>query len=487
MKRAALGVFVLLGVGCGLPPEPLGPGETCAAAQDLAPGQLGIAHVSVDTRGLPPGHLMAALCDVALVAPEAFVRVVTPGRAGTQVSMWISTGGPGTAVDFATELAVVEGCPPDPEAELRCGSPIPGSRHASLSMVRPAGETFWVGVSASSYAEFEEPPLPLSGVADVTIESREVHAPSLESATVSLDDLGWLRVRVRGEDVDADVSGVEVLFVDTAGVPLPELPELAPRPYYAEFSLDASGSRRFDTSASGAVETVATRGAWALVRLNDELGLKSAPLRVFVDTPRRVGIGEACDERTTVCDPEHECTGTCGPTLARRLACETALASPRTLEAPVGSARSVTEAIQQPLDSEGRFTASCSEARDNPEALLVVDVPMGVRADLVVESEAVPRGSAAIYRRAVCVEPTSEDACAAGDSFDSARLVVEDVSPGLHHLFIDLSGMTWPAPTGVSSVIGLRPLLDPGEACDPEEIENRCAGARCDVSLSRCP
>ncbi len=483
MRRLGLALALL---GCGLPPDPGGPPEACDPARELAPGQLGVARFDLDTRGGPPGGILARECGTSARGPEGYVRVIVPGPVGAHVALSITADSPGTDADFYAAVAVLDGCPPEAAEDVTCGAGRMGSFRETVEVVRRAGDAIWVGVGASFFAEGMIPEVPLAGRVELVVESREVHAPVLASARVRVDDRGGLWLDVAGEDADVDVARIEVRFEDEAGVPYPQAVELPPTPWFHEVRLlPPPSTRRFDARVQRDLDPVA--GPRAAVRLVDAIGLASGALRVDAERVRRVGLGDACADPATVCEPELACAaGACAPTFDRELACEAAARDPIALAAPSADRRSVSEATVRALGDTSLFAGSCGGA-DEPEAIYVVEVPSGVRADLVVEARALPRGTAAIHRRASCADPESELDCVVGEIVGPATLVVPEVEAGAHALVVDLAGSASPPPTETSATFALRAILAPGAACDPEETENRCEAARCDASTSRCP
>jgi hypothetical protein len=484
-SHAALGVVcpaLFAAAGCTLllpyPPPP----NSCDAPLDVVGIEGSPTVIDFDTRfgtGSAP-----VFCGSAMVRPPQFIIAYTvPGEGPRDLSL--STVNDETPRTFDTLLLVRRGaCRAESDVNDACFDDGADGDHRSAGhYLAQGGETVTIIVTGYALAD--------RGTGRLVIESRATHPPHLEAASVwSLPDTSLL-VSITGSDEDGDLTQAQLTLHASDGTLLDVNGDGAADP--ATDTLSASlvppPTSTGTTTASGRVPTilhVLPSGALARVQALDALGNASAEIIEVTSVAAEIaGSGEACGG-VRICDDGLECaSGTCGVASAWARAC--AMARPVTLEVGtpldlIGSIPPLTSAIT---------TFECMTHSNGPEDVLAVSLPAG-RFDLLASTNApgTAQTDTVLYALARCDDPVSFLGCnddvlsGGGTTFTSAITILE--APAALAIVVDTYA-TGPTAQPYELTLTLRPVLDPGAACDWMEERDRCASGHCDASSNVCP
>lgn len=201
------------------------------------------------------------------------------------------------------------------------------------------------------------------------------------------------------------------------------------------------------------------------VRVFDETYQLSAPLTVPIGS-RPIGPGQMCvSVPLAECAGELACTGgVCAVGSAAMSACGEARALPIT--GGVGTAMGS-------LPAGGVFESSCG-AGSSREDLHRITVPGDRRYDVLATTDRPGTGASVdtvLYLRQQCELPTTELACD-DDGASSGHSSIEalELMSGDYVLFVEAS----PPASSYQLEVRLRAVREPGEACDPAGVVDRC-------------
>ena len=468
---------------------------SCDEPQIVTPTEGLTTSVVFDTRTARDGELALGTCGGGTTAPQAVVAIQVPGTGPHTVS--VSSVNVGTDTLFDTVLLMRRGtCDATPEdgAEACFDDDLP-ERRASGSLRAQGGETVYAIITGYEGVETHVD----RGPVQLDIVARPNAAPTIEGAAVLVTD-GAVVVDVTGGDADADVASVQITFHGPAG----ELVDLdgdgertAADVLSGGFDRPVSGALRFTERATLAVSSSAAlaSASEAWVRLVDASG---TPSEADTVTPVLVGAivgnGEACDA-THVCGAELTCPGgMCVPSAERVGVCSAA--APIELQRPTATTTS-TSVMGVLMTGTGLFGGPCGATIGREDVYRAV-IPEG-RFDLVATTDVDGTGVAVdtvLYVRRVCTDPATtppEEGVGCSDDLEAgslrSRLEWRDVPPGELFFFVeDWGGVPVDEMTSRYELrVSLRPVIASGEACDPDEVIDRCEGEPCPVAARRCP
>ena len=212
----------------------------------------------------------------------------------------------------------------------------------------------------------------------------------------------------------------------------------------------------------------------------------STELRVDIEEAPLVGVGGVCDT-THLCSMGLVCTaGICAVTPAVVAAC--AAAADLTIPPPttVSSNVRVTGTITA---GTGTFTGTCGMTPGR-ERIWRLTVPPGhfdARLTTDVAGTAMATDTV-LYVRAACEDPATELPMGCSDDIMAmtnvhSAVAIRDIAEGTYYVFVEIYGGRAAAYALSATLI---PVLDPGVACDPAGLTNRCATGACGAGAV-CP
>jgi hypothetical protein len=476
--KAPLALLAALGCTAGpaLPDaERFEPQPSCADPVALAEDEV----LSLDTSAGPEGFL-----DVSCTthrAPQAVA--VYEVEADGPTTLYLSAQTEVTPSNFETVIAVRRGSCDARESEV--------CLYGSGTLEVTPGERLYVIVTGDEPEdeEIDRGPVGLiateldSGGGIPIVSSAQVHVVPLEEPGYYL-----LVVDIAGMDPDANTVGGVVWLYGARGELLLPSPE---ERFGLEFSPSLfPGITTFSGRLTVTVFGLPEQPREARVALFDEDEQVGPAFGVAVEVGTFVGAGQSCGG-TELCGAELECTaGTCEASNALVDACERAMriAVP-TPETTTTSARGTLDLDD---DAPDLFLSECEsmiERHPNGEVLFSVEVPAGAPVDLIarIDEEMTTDQSYLLWIRNPCEERRATDVwCSEGEGFDPPSVTIQTAPPGTYTVFVsaDAFGLDEPARVTVQAL--LRPVLAAGSACDPEEVENRCADLPCSAQ-GVCP
>lgn len=464
--------------------------SVCASVREVTL-TLGENTITGDTTGRGMDLGLTCNSNGETAAPQEAVELTVPGDAGTTYTLELSLANPGTAITYDTQLEVRPSCASDANAICNDDINYPDEPRSRLVVPVPGG-TVLTAIVSGYQAMF-------AGAWEMTATVAEAHPPTLTGFEATIIDDAELRVRVMGADEDGDAVAVILEMLDAAGtaIAIDNDGDVA-TPDVSEFTFgfleDLAGMTTFtgNVTVGGLDEFPELADATQLrIRVLDEAGQESAPpMTDDIADGTFVALGDDCDEAATFCPDGLSCDAmVCAVPADVVAACEDA--APIELEAPTATTPSSQTFDAVVEMSEGLLIAPCQAATPGDEDFFTLTVPAGDH-DLIVTTAGTRtgEGDTVLYLMTTCgdVSNIPEEWC--GDDVDTAGMdyssiiTIENIAAGDYSLVVEAYGAPKAiVPVGVTAT--LRAVLESGEACDMEGVDNRCAGEPC--AAGTCP
>jgi len=424
-------------------------------------------------------------------ARQEVIEYTVPGSGS--VGVRVSTANMGTNTNFNTIVQIRRDCREIPTGIFTCFDNVSGTDpRTEAGFTAMGGDTVFIYVTG--YSE----PEAVSGQVDegpvrVTIEAGPNTAPTLTTARYRISGMDAI-IEGTGTDAESNVAGLSVFVYNAMGrinigpngIELRAPDAAGMMDWSARVTVPGSDiplvefCRRTDVNCTGA-------GIVAF----DEYYASSAERRVMFETAAVVGFGDTCD-MDNICAAGLVCGAmmTCEATPAAIAACmgATVIAVP----APTGMTTTASETTMLPATGRGTFTAPAGcvmmpTATDGQERIFRIDVPAGTY-DLTIRTNLPATGmtDTVLYVRGDCGDPTDNLGCQddVGMMELGSRVVVMNATEGDYYAILESYNGSGGAATIEAS---LRPVLDPGAACDPAGVQNRCAMGACPAATMMCP
>lgn len=480
---------------------------TCAVPKTVT-GEFGVVTVLGNTEGGPVVPLDLGDCGVyggsLHSRPREVIVYEVPGEGPAKIEL--SLVNDGTPSDFDTVIQVRTACDEIPFDNFFTPScfdnDVLNREVRSRGSVSVMGNTeLIIIVTGFSHGLSEAQSGTSEGPYELYITATPTEAPTLVSATTSIDTAGVFTAELVGMNPEDEITGFKACFLDDDERPVGDFnddgelneldcvvltfdnqDEIATMPsFVGTFEADSTYLFSQRVVASGAVKV-----RYRLINSGFTL---SEPVTVEIELPG--AFGQPCSSATP-CYDTLVCTseGTCGAPADLAAVCESA--TDVVLEAPVGAVASRSAQTGIIPVGEGTTTGKCVFAAGK-EQVFNVTVPDGTVPedgfDLVVNTDLdETNGDTIVHIRGTCGDTSSELAC--NDDFSAssrARAVIEKVTAGTYTVFVEQFDIRRDEdfPFGVEFL--LRPLVESGDSCDPVELDNRCVAGSCDQSTLTCP
>jgi hypothetical protein len=448
-------------------------------------------------------------------APQQVVAYQVPGDG--PVSVEFNTVNPGTTEEMVVFVqARVNDCGAIPSGRFPpfCFGPVQpntmmpdeGEWRSSGQLQANGGDTiffFVTGFSSPSIMGLVD-----RGTVRFQVTALENEPPTMSRALLVLDETD-LRVEASGNDPNANARGVLLNFFDASGDMLDLYGDgeatLEDSNFLVRF--DDPVSTGFDWNGGAWIRSVpmddmtqlgeflvAQNVTQALVRPFDAPNGIGEGMMVPLQEATVVGFNEACDE-VTLCRAELECDATemtCQPTAIVADACNNA--QDVVLSTIENEAVTVT-VMNNPRGMQSRFSPAdgCVPpgAAAGGESVYAFDTPPSLTFDLIVDADTAGTGATntAVYvRNGLCFDQAAEIGCNddASPGNTASTLELMDLTGGSYFIYAeDLVAMMPPGSGAHELEITVRPVLDTGATCDPDELLNRCAVGPCNEGI--CP
>lgn len=430
-------------------------------------------------------------------ADQEVVEFHVPGTG--PVGVRFSAVNDGTQIDFNTVIQVRRG-----DCRMVPAESFPPScfDNAAATEVRSAGGVQAMGGDTLYFfiTGYSDPP-----ASEMTVDEGTIHveftveantAPTLNSASVILAGTETI-VTAEATDAEGPILGYVLAFYTAAGrldIFGDGVADDNDVLTLAFESVDRAGTTYtgHDTIRAMTEYTIAgycrAVGCTQLgIRVFDEGYAGSAELRVDVEEAAFVGVGGVCDT-THLCGEGLVCSGgICAITPAVMTAC--AAAMDLVIPLPTTTATNVRVTGTIPAGT-GTFGSTCGMTPGR-ERIWRLTVPAG-HFDARLTTDVAGTAAATdtvMYVRAICEDPASQLAMGCNDDITMSNLhstlSFRDIPEGDYYVFVETY-------TGATAAYGLSatlvPVLDPGAACDPAGLTNRCATGTCPAGASPvCP
>ena len=430
-------------------------------------------------------------------AEQEVVEFHVPGTA--PVGVRVSAVNDGTAIDFDTVIQVRRGdCREVPVDSF----PPSCFNDATATEVRSGGGVQAMGGDTLYFiiTGYSEPP-----ASEMTVDAGAIHveftveantAPTLTDASVTLANAETL-INVVATDAEGPIVGYVLSFyagarrLDIFGDGVADDNDILTLAFE---SVDRVGTTYTGTDIIRSMTEYTIAGYCRAVGCT-QLGIRvfdsgyagSTELRVDVEEALISDFGEVCDSRH-LCGSGLVCSaGTCTATSAATSLCGVA----PVLGVPTPTTTATSQRVTGTITSgTGNFNGSCG-ATPGRDALWRFTVPPG-RFDVRLTTDVAGTGAATntvLYLRSTCIDGRTEVVCnddLSGSAIHSAISLTEP-APGDYTIFVEVSGGAM-ATTGYGLSATLVPVLDPGVACDPAALANRCGTGVCPAGASPvCP
>jgi len=511
-------------VACNTPPPPAvdgGPGDTGAPTLDGghdagASGvcdtpmavtlATGMQSVMGDTTGHTTGLVtLGANCGgqtAGAQMAEQVIALTLPGASTDTVAVSFTFLNAGTNMMFDTTTELRTSCTDSTGSTCFDDSNVARDFRSDGVFTAPGGSTRFLIVTG-----YRMPGMGYTNVgpwkADFTTYVNP-QPPVLATATASLRDGDLLTIHATGMDPQSAADGIVVTYLDTTGAPIGlDLDNMPTTPAQTDlgpynFLPSVRGMMNFDGGTRitgwGVFANLAT-APQLRVSVRDAANLMSNELTIPLVHSTTVHVGDACDTDTHLCAGGVDCTGT--PTVCTvpaAVATECAAAMTLTVPTPTTATTSMSTTLTF-TTGMGLLEGSCmGQGGMGDERIVSVTVPAG-NFDLIAETPDMAEMGldSVIYDRTVCGDPSSETQCNDDRSTMphslSSLITVQNAAPGTHFIVVDpFMTLTATDPMSTMLTVSLRPVLATGTACDPNQVMNRCMGARCPMTgTAVCP
>ncbi len=449
-------------------------GGTAGCGARVVALTMGDQTITGDTSGMSSG---LAVCNGG-ASPEEVIAVTLPGTGLEAVSFTLVTDG--TPADFDTVVEVRTTC--DSTVGLHCFDEAgPDESRSNGKFSGEGGSTVYLVVTGYSGSD--------SGAWSMDVNVTEATPPTLTGGTVYR--VGGESPRydflVDGGDAGGDAAGIRVTLLDASGAEIgfdfdedpstPDTTELT-----TGFRASVSGQTTFTAALARItpdydyfldVVDASSAATQARVTVHDRYYAPSASMVLDIHDVTETARGGACSA-DVICTDGYACVSdVCGIPAATTTACAAATELTLAADTPATTTGTLSPGV-------GHAIGTCANTF-GPENLYTVTVPAGAF-DLIASTDNAASGDAdtVVYIDTECGAPDSEVTCSddANDVNYLSTAVVEDVDAGTYTIAVEIYGGPDEA-TSYQLDVRLRPVLDAGAACDPNEIDDRCSTASC--------
>lgn len=468
---------------------------TCAAPK-MVEGEIGSVTIIGNTESGPVGPLDLGTCVNSFEpnAPQDVIVYTVPGDGLTKVEF--SLVNDGTSFGFDTMIQLRNTCDETPSLAF----PSPCYDDGTDGDFRSSGVTTAMGddsliIIVTGYGAENQ------GAYELSITATPTAKPTLVSATAVSGGVSEFSAEFEGMNTADEILGFSARFLDAADEPVDfngdgEVDDFDRVAFPFANQADIAAMQSFTGTFVGnpdpllgdgiAPAIVAIDAAKVRFRIINSAFAFSDPITVEIEIPG--AYGDACSTEMP-CDDVFVCMGSVCEAGSDLIAfCDGG--TDLTLTAPTGpmlsrSALQTGTISAEPGLTEG-LAAECVFTGGTAEVFNVT-VPDG-DFDLIASTEVAETvADTVVYIRSTCADAGSQVACNDdADAVGPSRAVYPEVPAGTYTVFVEQFGTpSEDLPFGVEFL--LRPVLASGDACDLDEIDNRCSDGACIPGTSVCP